>query len=281
MTNQPISPTRDSSGGSGSVELSRIYTTDGLKWYEARPYGFQFVESDGKTKNTVYLPILPQNLQISTVFATNLQNTLYGVVEQHSENKFYNISISGTTGIGPQYSGDPSNNTPLSGRRGFVSGDLKSFISKVADFIPAANALGAISDRFMGIFGDSPNETGIYMDNNGYQAFHNFYRFLLEYKRIVAEESKVGIGSRVSPLLFLNYKDGNKYSCIIQSFNLTRSADSPMQYKYNIQIKAYNMTAVDQVTEEDEDEDEDEDGFSFTSITRRANNLATLLSGFV
>ena len=43
------------------------------------------------------------NLNITTHWATNVISTMYGTVEEHSEQRYYDIQISGTTGMAPRY----------------------------------------------------------------------------------------------------------------------------------------------------------------------------------
>src|SRR6185369_1371883 len=66
-------------------------------WFTAKPYGFKFTPRAGKAM-TMFLPIAPSNLTISTGFATNAIPTLYGTVEEHSPVRYYDITIEGTTG---------------------------------------------------------------------------------------------------------------------------------------------------------------------------------------
>jgi hypothetical protein len=71
-------------------------------WYQALPYGFKNVRRDGSVR-IMFLPISPSNIQVVTHYATNIVPTLYGTVEEHSEQRYFDITISGTTGFSPRY----------------------------------------------------------------------------------------------------------------------------------------------------------------------------------
>jgi hypothetical protein len=107
-----------------------------------------------------------------------------------------------------------------------------------------------------------PYQAGVFLNTSGYMAFHNLYRFFLDYKRSAAKGATVknkdvsisggstqdgfsiaslNKSTGISPLYFLNFKDNNQYSCAIQRFVLERSAENPMLYNYSIQLRAYNL----------------------------------------
>jgi hypothetical protein len=308
----------------GSEQLKKHYSIEsGSKyrnWYVARPYGFRFTDASGSS-TSFNLPILPKNINITTQFATNLVNTLYGVVEQHSENKYYDIQIQGTTGFAPQFLEpitDEIGSTTSSGRQGFsnspsvLGGFLPNVENKINSFANTVKSIGnAITNK-------SSNQTGVYNDNNGYVAFHNFYRFLLEYKKQMAGasaggSSKSGIAGAVTGALsnpvgaitsaisgggddkkasfvFYNYKDMQEYDCAIRSFTLNRSSDNPFLYNYSITIRAYNLRSI---TTKKEDEKKLEtlnlikgytgvDGtMPFAGMSKVVGNASKLLSGIL
>jgi hypothetical protein len=299
-----------------SIESGSKY----LNWYTARPYGFRFTK--GRSSTSFNLPILPKNINITTQFATNLVNTLYGVVEQHSENKYYDIQIQGTTGFAPQFLEpitDEIGSTPSSGRQGFsnspsvLGGFLPNVENKINSFANTVKSIGnAITNK-------SSNQTGIYNDNNGYVAFHNFYRFLLEYKKQTAGasaggSSKSGIagavtcalsnpvgavtsaisggggGDKKASFVFYNYKDMQEYDCAIRSFTLNRSSDNPFLYNYSITIRAYNLRSI-AVKQQDEEQLQalnlikrytGVDGtMPFAGMSKVVGNASQLLSGIL
>lgn len=248
----------------GSQTLKSIYSTPYItpiqNWYKATPYGFSFTSRDGVVL-TCYLPIVPENITVSTHFGTNIIPTLYGTIEEHSEQRYYDIIISGTTGMAPQYvspfSGDTPNSTiaVANGNAGknnnndkkpgrTTAGDsVLSSLNASGFFSKTAGAVSQLANTvtsFASNFASVADPTAVDPSMSGYVAFHNFYKFLLNYKKDVA-----GITSSRSitshPLTYLNYKDNQKYDCAITKFDLKRSADRPMLYQYSLAMRAYNL----------------------------------------
>lgn len=213
-------------------------------WYTSKPYGFLFTPSQGNPI-TMYLPINPQNLNIVTHFATNLIPTIYGTVEEHSPVRYYDIQIEGTTGISPKFV-DPSESIPVisKGRSTFVvqqnlgTGLLTKTVNTFQNIFNDASAL---------INGGKPStpKTGLKLDQTGYAAFHNLYRFLLAYKKDVTAAKVPRDDNKDSPLIFFNYKDGNRYSVVVKSFTLRRDKENPMLYYYSIVMRGYNLKSSD------------------------------------
>lgn len=231
-------------------DMEKIYKTDPdtggtsfrHNWYKQKPYAIVFTDRKGNAE-TFYLPISPSNLNITTHWATNVISTMYGTVEEHSEQRYYDIQISGTTGMSPRYYKPIGyQKLPSDGRAGYpvkglVPGGLGGFFKRTQDLV--TNALNQASD----VFGDDRPSTGIDLDSTGYVAFHNLYKFLLTYKKDASGESSTR--KRTShPLKFVNHKDNNEYDVAITGFQLTRDASNPMLYNYNLTMRAYNLRDV-------------------------------------
>lgn len=241
------------------------YITKKENWYQALPYGFAFYDIEKQTQatptTTIYLPISPSNIQVETKFATNVITTLYGVIEEHSATRYYDITISGNTGIAPRYVKPISTSiaSPFPADQSITqsSAGRSTFVTSIPAALPGNNvtpALGAITG-ILGI-GDATNPTGVKLNQTGYLAFHNLYKFFLKYK-IDASQVPVNSGPaaaaaalapppirKVHPLSFLNYKDGVKYDAVPLSFTMTRSADQPMLYFYNIKMRCFNIRNI-------------------------------------
>ena len=195
------------------------YETDPTRWYKSYPYGFEFYDikstSGSTAKQTFWLPIAPNNINTTTHYATNIVTTLYGIVEEHSEVRYFDIVISGNTGIAPKYTTafaptadgsapasaaqkvpgiqapNPLNpGSPSIGRKSFEPG-LNSQISGVlGGFLPeVSNTISAAANLISSISGGQSNPTGILPQQSGYYAFHNLYKFLLRYKEDAARVS--------------------------------------------------------------------------------------------
>ena len=156
-------------------------------WYKQKPYAIVFT-GRGKGPETFYLPISPSNLSITTHWATNIISTMYGTVEEHSEQRYYDISIVGTTGMSPRYYKPIGfQKLPNDGRVGFpvkglIPGGLGGFAKRTQALAEAA--IGQASE----LFGDDRPTTGMDLDSTGYVAFHNLYKFLLTY---IKESGKI------------------------------------------------------------------------------------------
>lgn len=225
-------------------------------WFKSLPYAFK-AKIDGKMK-IFYLPINPQNLTIITHYATNVISTLYDTIEEHSEQRYFDIAIQGTTGFAPLYVNASDTRPPKhSGRESYgyeaflpINFAFGGFFSKTIGKLESA--ANQAKDFFAAIKGEGGNgfKPGVYNDTSGYIAFHNFYKFLLDYKRSAAAGQSIspqGPSDKInnkSNLYFVNYKDNNQYSCAVQVFTLERSAQNPMLYNYTIRLRAYNLTQI-------------------------------------
>lgn len=194
-------------GGGAAKDENGLYKINEFNWYQSLPYGFAFFDleasksTDGgtaKATSTIYLPISPSNVNIVTHFATNIVTTLYGIVEEHSEVRYYDITISGTTGIAPRYTQPFSGFTSIAakspGRQDFESPltpPLLGAISAVSSIATMSNPLsGALSmapDLIGAQDANNKNHSGIGTKQTGYYAFHQLYQFFLKYKNDAAQ----------------------------------------------------------------------------------------------
>lgn len=247
----------DNSGVSIADVTSNPYNPDKSNWHKALPYGFRFNPRTGPSL-ICYLPLAPENIAVSTHFGTNIIPTLYGTIEEHSEQRYYDIVISGTTGFAPKYSTPfKEGGQPVDKKNNFTG--RKSYKDeKVAGIDPNLaggffqKSIGALNQGLNTITNMAENFTGVQINSginpqtSGYIAFHNLYRYLLAYKKDAA-----GLNGRTGykqhPLTFLNYKDNMKYDCAITKFDLKRSATQPMLYNYTIIMRAYNLRDLSEI----------------------------------
>lgn len=291
------------------------YETFPERWYKSYPYGFAFWDKDslgGPARQTFWLPIAPNNINVTTHFATNIVTTLYGIVEEHSEVRYYDITISGNTGIAPKYTtpfaaisvdGAPAAQpmpgvslpnplnpgAPSAGRKSFEPGLSGQLSNALGGFLPeVTNTVAAAADLITQIGGGTPNPTGIEPQQSGYYAFHNLYKFLLRYKMDAANVNSSLLGAvtggrQVYPLQFLNYKDSIKYDVIPISFTMTRSADNPMLYNYSIKMRAFNLRNVNATPAAEDLLAQlglgNLNGSLFSKMTSIVGNASTLISG--
>lgn len=271
-------------------EMESFYVTNSnsvlQNWYKQRPFAFIFTNQKGE-KNTFYLPIAPSNITINTHWATNVITTMYGTVEEHSEQRYYDITIAGTTAMMPRYYkliedqvAEDKNSPNKIGRASFA---VKSSLGKVANgfFKRTLSVLENSINQATELFGgkDKPL-TGVDLKKTGYVAFHNFYKFLLAYKKDTASAGirKTQSGKTAHPLRFVNYKDNNQYDVSVQNFQLTKDSGDPFLYNYNIVLRAYNLRSADtQETDLDVKNRKAElglDGIETSLLAKMANKAA-------
>lgn len=239
-TYNPSAQTPDES--SQPIFTDADYTPVLTNWFTAKPYGFRFSPKDGSPQVVMYLPMNPSNITVSTSFATNLTPTIYGTVEEHSPVRYYDITLEGTTGMAPKYvmpSDVSESTTPNTGRSSF---SVQQDISTAAGGFFAKTLLAAqnVYNDVSAIFKNPTAVTGLQLDQTGYYAFHNLYRFLLKYKKDTVDTS-VKRTSTQPPLVFFNYKDNVQYSVTIRSFVLRRDKENPMLYFYSITMRGYDL----------------------------------------
>lgn len=261
-TSPASAPTDDPSTQSIEAFLSKgngTYTVEAQNWYTAKPYGFKINFRNG-TSTVMFLPISPSNLTISTNFATNVVSTLYGTVEEHSEVRYYDISIEGTTGMAPKFvdpsmpakDADPGASYSKAKKPGRSTASVAESISAGGFFSKTLGVLNQIKNKSADLLdGGVKAKSGIAANNSGYVAFHNLYRVLLKYKKDASGVEGGGARRSKHPLTFFNYKDNNQYDVVVRSFTMRRSADNPMLYNYSIQLRGYNLTNIGKSIDED------------------------------
>jgi hypothetical protein len=228
--------------------MNDIYQTQPTNWYTAKPYGFKMTLRTGDIF-TCFLPINPSNIQVVTNFGTNVVKTLYGTVEEHSDVRYFDITISGTTGFVPKYAspgaGQPSSAEQVVRSTGRPSFSVATGVALSGLFSKTLGTVNNILNKATDLVSGAPkNETGVYTDQSGYIAFHNLYRFLLRYKKD-ASGADGNIDERTThPLTFFNYKDNIQYDVAIKNFVLTRDANNPLLYNYQISMTGYNLQKV-------------------------------------
>lgn len=224
-------------------------------WFTAKPFGFRFTPKSGEAK-VMYLPIGPSNLLITTHFATNIIPTIYGTVEEHSPVRYFDIQIEGTTGMGPKFI-NPMKPTQapvqLTGRTAFPIQSSLSALGFFAKTLATVNKAIDSVKSIASIFTGPSVEAGLQLNQTGYLAFHNLYRFFLKYKKDVsgtdgAKGAPTPTARAVDakhPLVFFNYKDNNEYNVVIKTFTLRRDKENPMLYNYTISMRGYELKQID------------------------------------
>jgi len=222
--------------------LTTPYQIKYENWYKTIPYALRIVnlaENNSTGQMRFFFPVNPDSLNINTPFAAVVTPTIGGIVQEHSCPVFYNISISGTTGIIPDldHSTGVSRNPQKETRPNVDSGSVIP-TNALGGF--GASTINAINSAVSAIAGTSSKMVdGTRNRTSGYTAYHMLYKFIYLYHLAKSEGSK-------HQLRFINYKDNNQYDCVVTNFTLSRDKGSPHLYRYSIQLKGWKLAAADQ-----------------------------------
>lgn len=183
-----------------------------------------------------FFPVNPESVSISTPYAVNITPTLGGIVEEHSGAVFYNITISGTTGVLPEL--DFSTGIPRSPEKELRPTSAKDGFS-LGGF--AGGTIAAVNSIVSTIVGTSSKMVdGTRNVKSGYTAYHVLYKYIWLYHFTKAN----GVEHN---LKFINFKDNNQYNVAVQNFQLNRDKSRPHLYQYTITMKAWNLKTMDGV----------------------------------
>lgn len=261
--------------------LEQIYSIEeqSKKWFIASPYAFEFTDTDSM-RWLLNLPINPRNLQITTHYATNVITTLYGTVEEHSEQRYFDITIEGTTGMAPKYKGfetptdgnKNSDSTTTSLGRALSNRVIQPIKNAISAHAPAtieksqsdsistgrrvqrtlSGTVSAFTSGFSTDFTQNATQavTGILTKTNKFAAGEStglytgetgYAAFHRLYRFFLQHKKTIMEKNNTNPLLFKCYKDAVKYKCVPTNFTLIRSVESPMLYNYQITLRAYDL----------------------------------------
>jgi hypothetical protein len=216
---------------------------DNLRWNKTYPYRLRLWIKKGKSwepdETTIppfTLPIPPESLVISTPFAINTIVTLGGIVEEHNGAPLRTISISGTTGV-----------LPLKGNSVPIASGQAPLLNSI--FTGTTSAISTLQSSI-----SKPEPTNLVTDdeikelpvgfNSGYVKFKELRNFLENY--VTLKKTSAG---RDSILAVELWKDQDIYFVSPASFELRRSAASPLEYQYSMTFKAWKRVAADKDTD--------------------------------
>ena len=229
-------------------------------WYKVFPYQLMIVD-ESKTPSSQYiysLPIPPDSLNYSLVSASNVTATLGGVVEETTENVFWQISLAGTTGIAPSRAlTDKQPNSETGFRQSYnaggilgrvvnsVLGGLNSAVQRIDSVAsvfksPTGGDSAPAFDKLAGALENQPWFTrsavnGSTDGSNGYTEIHKLHLFLNMYAKLKDDFPKT------YKLYFVSQKDNIRWQVILKGFNIQKSVSQPMLYRYSMQFQGFNM----------------------------------------
>lgn len=209
-------------------------TVQESNWNRSFPFQFVLLEKGDNGYTIVEgqsftLPIPPQSLTISTPFAIASSVTLGGYLEEHNGAPIRNITLQGTTGVAPARGA--ATQAKSFGALGSIFGGtlqgLRSVVSNTLDAVTSNTQVNLIKEEDVGTNGNLHGTTG-------YFQFMMLRSYLESY--VTLKKTKKGVNFR---LAFAIWKDKEFYLVTPISFDLNRSAASPLEYNYAIQLKAW------------------------------------------
>lgn len=205
-------------------------------WNKSFPYQLIIARRNGgayESVATFTLPIPPESMQISMPFAINTTVTLGGIVEEHNGTPLRMISFSGTTGIVPLKGTTELKSSPPVGSEQLFAGTVTAgrATAKSAEAMIAGVSQQGPSNLLKE---DITNEGSSIARSTGYAQFRLLQRFLEGYASV-----KKQAGGADYRLIVAIWKDQALYLVTPMTFDVRRSAQSPFEYMYSLQFKAW------------------------------------------
>lgn len=213
---------------------------DATRWDKRYPYQL-LVLNALETGNYVFtglwsytLPIPPESLTIQTPFASSVQATLGGIVEEHNGAPFKILSIQANTGVMPVRESSAGSTVPQQVQS--IAGGIFAGAIQAATQVASGLAAQAGVPQF-----NLMNETLLSVGQKGFSGRGTGYyqfRLLQAFLESYAELKKTHEG-RSMRLAFASWKDQAIYIVTPISFEVRRSASDPLAYPYSLQLKAW------------------------------------------
>ncbi len=229
-----------------------------LNWNKVFPYQFLILQrKDGKwvrgnetdegrklgVPGPFTLPIPPQSLSIDMAFASTVEATQGGIIEQNNGAPFREIVLQGTTGVLP-LRGTTSGKKRSKGDglvAGLFGGTVAGANTLVQNVATLAQSLGDNSPRPNVIEDSSFEDTT--PDSPAYGT--GYYQFLLlkRYFEWYAEAKKKKAFQEFA-LGFAVWKEREIYIVTPQKFTVSRNAGKALQYPYQIMLRAWRRVTL-------------------------------------
>jgi len=185
------------------------------------------------------LPITPQMLKITDQFAVNTSATMRGIVEEHNGVKFKMIQATGTTGIWaqkPTIAGSPKSPAAMDS---IFGGVLSAANSIEEDFKRVQRAFAGQHPASV-TPAKRPNEHSSTIYSTGYFQALLMGQFLERYA-----QAKKNPRNKDWRLVFDIPKQGQSFIVSPINFSLEQNQQRPMEYLWNIQLKAWKRIKLD------------------------------------
>lgn len=227
------------------------------EWYQIFPYQFVVIDAknDPEKKSGdryIYsLPIPPESIQLSMVPASRATATLGGVVEETSENVFWQINMSGTTGIAIGKQNNDVNPATIFrstiSTTGLLSGlgaAVQQVFGQAQNIVNSVTSGGSIGGSVAGLLSGVTqpplpySKSSVNNTSNGYSEINSLHKFLFAYSALKDREPNRWF------LYFINHKQDQKMRISLKGFNIQQSAQEPYLYRYRISIQGWDMQSA-------------------------------------
>jgi len=211
------------------------------------------------------LPIPPQELTNEMAIATTLQATLTGVSAQHGGAPFRDISLSGTTGINPsKIRTDERRNVVAAAAESIFAGTIQNALLAQQSAQQAILGGSFQNNFYQGITeGDADEPDRIDRTSTGFYQMQLMERFIESYIALKTDGPGVLVSSKDSQadatlrdldprkvrLAFCIWREEAIYLVEPMRFSKRRSAQSPMEYMFTLQLRAYKRIRFERAPE--------------------------------
>jgi len=230
----------------------RAEEISGGNWNALFPYQLMVVDQKDRDTYVVHsdplsgpfvftLPIPPESIRISMPFAVQGDVTLGGYMEQWNGAPIRMITLAGTTGISLGRGRAPGSSLAFDFRNSVFAGTLQAGSNLVN------SATGLVHPTFVH---NSHNQSE-YDDTseNGLGRMTGWFQFrLLQYFFESYAEMKKTKAGRNSRLALAIWKDEAVYLVTPLEFDVTKDAGSPLEYRYNLSLKAFKRVRLEKGT---------------------------------
>lgn len=237
---QIIELIKDNSSDTQKIPFWHHGDIQAYRWNQLYPYQLTVVREVNSTHVVepgwnFTLPIPPESMSIGMPFAISTIPTMGGIIEEHNGAPFRQISIRGTTGF-LQGRGAAQQQTGFSFAEALAGGTIQQIKTTLRD-------ASSVALRATGVSAPNPNleNPDDFLNNSkpvsfssGYYQFRLLQKFLEDY----AEIKKTHKGSALR-LAFCTWKDQAVYLVTPQSFEVSKSATSPLEYAYSMTFRAW------------------------------------------
>lgn len=185
------------------------------------------------------LPITPQQLSISTVFTANSEATLQGIVEQHGGIKFKIIQMAGSFGVLP-FRDSLNKISPATSPFDLASNARSLFGGTINAAQGVVNsAIGSVNSILNGYPKAPPKAKAPNGATTGYAQALLLDQFLEQYS-----EAKRNPANSNWRLALDIPKQNQTFLVTPLQFAYMQSVDSPNEYKFNLQLKAWRRINI-------------------------------------